>query len=266
MTIPILSVIIPCYNSGQYLFEAIDSVVQYPDRSVYEVIIVDDGSTDAHTIQVLEEIKRKAEHRVIHQTNLGPGAARNAGIQVSQGKYLLLLDSDNRIRPDYITKGIAILNAHPKVGVVYGIPFFFGGSNHQTFKPAKFDLKIMIAENYIDNCAVLRKTAWEDVGGIDPARVVMSHADWDLWMRIGAKGWEFHYVDEVLFDYRIRKDSLVTRVAGSEKRKQMRDYVLTKNLDIVMDNYHQLLQVYQEVTRNAFRYMIKKMVKRVLKK
>ncbi|MGL5195420.1 MAG: glycosyltransferase family A protein, partial [Chroococcales cyanobacterium] len=113
-----VSVIIPCYNQGEFVLEAIASVESCQDP-VYEILIVNDGSTSPVTQKVLTYLEKKG-YQVIHQSNQGLAAARNTGIKKAQGRYILPLDADNKIKPDYITEAVAILDEHPEVGVVYG--------------------------------------------------------------------------------------------------------------------------------------------------
>jgi glycosyltransferase involved in cell wall biosynthesis len=122
---PTISIIIPCYNQGIYLEEALQSVFQGDDKSIYEIIIVNDGSTDKNTLNILKELSAKG-YTVINQPNKGLGAARNTGIREARGKYILPLDSDNKIRPEYIYEGIKLLNEDPLLDVVYGNAEYFG--------------------------------------------------------------------------------------------------------------------------------------------
>jgi glycosyltransferase involved in cell wall biosynthesis len=91
---PVISIIIPCYNQGQYILDAISSVEQYPDNSVYEIIIINDGSTDEISITVLKSLEEKGYH-VLNQNNQGLSMARNNGIAIAKGKYILPLDADS---------------------------------------------------------------------------------------------------------------------------------------------------------------------------
>ena len=253
---PIISIIIPCYNSGDFLFDAIESVEKYPDKNVYEIVIVNDGSTEEYTISLLDNLKKKS-YKVIQQENKGPAAARNTGIINSKGKFLLFLDSDNKIRTEYIDKGIEVLSKNYEIGVVYGNPVFFGGSSERHFKPKKFDLRSIVHGNYIDVCAVIRREVWEDVGGFDENRE-LSQEDWEFWIRVGKSKWQFCYIDEPLFDYRIRENSRVTN--SHSKYNQLLKYVYSKHIDLFINNYHSLdseLQYYKCLVDKPFRLALK---------
>jgi len=233
-----LTVVIPCYNSGIYLAEAIFSVEQYPDHSVYEIIIVNDGSTDPDTLQILSELQNEG-YTIFHQPNQGPASARNTGILHAHGKYILLLDSDNKIRPSYISTGIRILNQSQEVGVVYGNPYFFGEVSEERFGKAEpFDIKKMLLDNYIDNCSVIRRQVWEDVGGFDEAKVLFGFEDWEFWLRVGQTQWQFYPIEEILFDYRIRQDSLITQAAQGQRHEAALRYIHQKHQYLYAENLY----------------------------
>jgi len=122
MTIPIaegkVSIVIPCFNQGAVLREALASVEQVRNENLLEVIIVDDGSSEAKTTRILDEAT-KAGYSVVSQPNRGPGAARNTGIRLAKGEFILPLDSDNRLRDVYFKEGVSLLKDNPSVGVIY---------------------------------------------------------------------------------------------------------------------------------------------------
>src|SRR6266481_8996472 len=119
-----VSVIVPCFNHGEFLREAAGSVTN-SRREDIELIVVDDGSTDERTRKEMDTLRAQAI-KVIRQENKGLGAARNAGVAASQGEYLFPLDADDRLRSEWIDRGIGILNSDPNVGVVYGDAQCFG--------------------------------------------------------------------------------------------------------------------------------------------
>ena len=239
MSNPVLSVIIPCYNSGKYLSDALDSIKAYADKSVYEVIIINDGSTDDATIGLLNELPAQGYH-VIHQENLGPAAARNIGVKAAKGDYLLLLDADNKIEPEYISRGIEILNNQPDISIVHANPVFFGDTDQPRFNTGKFDLVKILKENYIDTCTVIRKTTWEALGGQDEDRRIAGHADWEFWIRAGGAGYGFYYIDKRLYHYRVLNNSLVSQYIGEGAHKPVYSYIYAKHALLIADNYGKL--------------------------
>lgn len=233
MNNPDISIIIPCYNSGKYLLEAIQSVEYYQGQNKYEIVVIDDGSTDIQTMSILNELDQK-KCIVLHQENKGPGAARNAGCRRASACFLLFLDSDNKIYSTYIDAGISYLKNNSDVGVVHGKPTFFGDTSRNGFKTGPFEIDKVLAINYIDMCAVVRKSAWESIEGFDESRELIGREDWEFWIRIYRKGWKFFFLDEVMFFYRIRNNSLMST---HEINQNNNLYVYRKHYDLLSDQY-----------------------------
>lgn len=225
---PRISVVIPCYNHGQYVQEAIDSV-RAAARDDIEIILVDDGSTDPRTQQEMERLATDPSLTLIRQPNGGLASARNAGIAAARAEYILPLDADNRIHPAYLERGISILDARPEVGVVYGDAEYFG-SREGRWKIGPFDRERLLKWNYIDACAVIRKKLWEQNGGYRRGMPVQGLEDWEFWLHTLSHGWQFAYVPEVLFDYRVMPGSMIEHA-----RKQAQ---ATENF--IADNYGRL--------------------------
>jgi len=263
-----ISIVIPCYNSAHFLPEAIESVENYSGKNSYEVVIVDDGSTEIETLELLKVYDKKG-YTILYQPNKGPAAARNNGIKNSKSEYILLLDSDNKIRSNYIDEGIQALEDDVDVAVVYGNPFFFGDAQQRVnFKSRDFDIKTIIAENYIDMCAVVRKSAWQDVSGLDEERLLMGHEDWEFWINLYKRGWKFKYIDEILFDYRVRENSLLAQTSGSRYIEKVH-YIYKKHVEVIYPNYLELLtdktifgNDIQRPFRSLFKYINIKYFKR----
>lgn len=222
---PKISIIIPCYNHGHFIREALESVEQCSDKSLYEVIIVNDGSTDAYTNEMMAQLEKEGYH-VINQKNQGLGATRNNGIRAAIGEYILPLDSDNKIRPEYIYKSIEILDSQPGIAMVYGDAQFFGEKDRRRVV-GDFNLQQLMLENNIDACAVYRKSAWEAVGGYDEKMPAMGFEDWDFWLNLSFRNYKFKYVNEILFDYRILGNSML-RSIDVQRRKAVFKYMNEK--------------------------------------
>lgn len=260
-----VSIVIPCFNDGQFIKEALASVEVYPDL-IYEIIIVNDGSTDPVTCQVFDELRGKG-YKVIDQPNQGLSAARNTGIKLARGEYILPLDSDNRIRPAYIHKGIEILDKFPDVAVAYGdverfgegiddlqkIPDFNLSYEDVSFvngfkgvqKIPDFNLSWLVNHNYIDACAVFRKSVWEECGPYDINMPFGCYEDWDFWLSVAKKGYKFHHVPEVLFDYRVRPISLSTAARSEEKSKVVCRYIASKHAALFPKEYRSYFKFYR---------------------
>lgn len=209
-----VSVVIPCFNHGEFLPEAVASVTSIPRNDV-ELIVVDDGSTDERTRKEMDALAARGVH-VIRQENKGLPAARNIGIRASTAPYILPLDADDRLRPAYVEHGIRILDANPKVGVVYGDLQFFGTMNHRRTIGPLDSLRLM-QQNYINPCAVFRRAVWQQNQGYDET-MTDGFEDWEFWIGAVEHGWQFAYVPEILFDYRKAEDSMYIRACKVEDK------------------------------------------------
>ena len=203
---PLVSIIIPCFNQGHYLEEALASL-SHCEQDLFEVIIINDGSTDEYTNSYTRKLSESGYH-VVFQANKGLAGARNAGIALAKGEYILPLDADNKILPEYLTMGIEILKAQPNVAVVYGDANYFG-ERQGIWKVGEFNLQKLMLYNYIDACAIIRKSVFDKLGLYDPYMKKQGMEDWDLWLRIGFSGSQFHYIEKPLFEYRVVKDSMI---------------------------------------------------------
>ena len=213
-----VSIVIPCFNQGAMLREALASVEQVRNANLLEVIIVDDGSSEAETRKILSELEQ-TDYRVVLQPNRGLGAARNAGIRLAKGEFILPLDSDNRVRGVYLNEAVSVLEKNPNVGVVYADAEYFGERNGRWDVP-EFDLLSLIRTNFIDACALYRRSLWEEVGGYDERMPWMGWEDWEFWLRVASHGGTFVHLPQVGFDYRVREDSMIVKTIGFDYRMQ----------------------------------------------
>lgn len=206
---PTVSVIIPTYRRSHLVGQAIESVLaqSYTD---YEVIVVNDGSTDK-TAEVLARFGNKIS--VVHQRNKGLSAARNAGIRIAQGRYIAFLDDDDLWLPHKLEKQIACLEAHPKIGLVYSDMFCFNENGMLPNTWAKANpgpqvplLWTLFVRNFIPvPTVVIRRECLDAVGLFD--ETLTSCEDYDMWLRIIPK-WQVHSINEPLAHYRQSPDSM----------------------------------------------------------
>jgi hypothetical protein len=147
------------------------------------------------------------------------------------------LDADNKIKPAYITEAVAILDEHPEVGVVYGNAELFGEKTGIVEVP-DFDINRLVVGNYIDACAVFRRTVWQDCGGYDsqiPQK--LGYEDWDFWLGVAEKGWQFHHVSEVMYEYRFRANSMVSACNIPQNRRELFRYICSKHIGLYATNF-----------------------------
>ena len=234
---PAVSIIIPCYDHGRFLPESIESVEKCPP-GLCELIVVDDGSTDAETRDLLDKLAA-AGYSVIRQVNKGVGAARNTGIRASSGKFILPLDSDNKIRPRFLEQALEVLIRDESIGVVYGDMQYFGSLDFRATVP-RFDITEMLFLNYIDACAMFRRTVWEEVGGYDENMPRQGVEDWEFWLSAYSLGWKFEHIDEIAQDYRAVDGSMLQKLKEGENYLLCKEYVFRKHPDLVKVHYDRL--------------------------
>ena len=239
-----VSVIVPCYNHGQYVEEAVASV-GISHHPQCEIIIINDGSDDGTTESVVSGLEGERTH-VIHQKNMGLSAARNVGIAAAKGEYVLLLDADNTIDPDYFLKASEILDREPDVSVVYSDHLRFGdGLDEDRVNVPEFDATRLLAGNYIDACAVVRKSVFKQIGGFDTEGLT-GYEDWEYWIRCWANGLKFHHIQDTLFKYRVVKGSMLHGVNKPEIRRKNVKYILQKHREVYASNFEHVIGYYLE--------------------
>ena len=210
---PKISVIIPCYNQGPYLDEAVESVLCQTFGD-FEIIIVNDGSTDAATRTLLRDYARPRT-RVIHTENQGLASARNTGIRAARGKYILPLDADDRIGPAYLAEAVRVLETRPHVGIVFCEAAFFGAKSGKWDMP-DFSLEEMLIDNVIFCSGMFRRSDWERAGGYDPG-MRYGWEDYDFWLTLIGQGRAVYRIPRTLFHYRITESSMLR--SASRRRK-----------------------------------------------
>lgn len=201
---PRISVLIPCFNHGQWIDEAVESVFAQTYQD-FEIVIVDDGSTDEGTRRKLAAYGRPRT-RVVRTENRGLPAARNAAAALAEGEIFCALDADDRLAPAWLEKGLAVLDADPSVAFVsHWLETF--GDEQWTWKPGACDLPALLARNAVNGAALVRRDAFNAVGGFDES---MRHGceDWDFWLRLVECGYRGVIIPEVLYFYRRTKDSM----------------------------------------------------------
>ena len=177
--LPTVTIIIPCYNHGNFILETIESVLNQSYKKI-EIIIVNDGSDDEKTIDVLNSINNPII-KIITQENAGPSSARNNALKFAGGKYFVPLDGDDIICKDTITDSIKILEEDSEIGVVYGNCQYFGERDYM-LKVNQVDARNLLKGNTIALCTVIRKKAFDDTGGFDKNLSKKGLEDWDLWL------------------------------------------------------------------------------------
>lgn len=201
-----VSVIVPVYNQGEFLAEALDSVLQQT-YSNWECVIVNDGSTDNTEKVAKSYVNKDDRFKYLYQNNSGCAAARNNGIRHSDGFFILPLDSDNMLCPTCLEKAVGYFLLHPETTLVYGKVEFFGDRSGIWNLP-EYSWDSFIWSNCIDNCAMYKRSDFEATGGY--RNVLME--DWDFWLSLLKPDSVVYRYDDVLFRYRERE---VSRGSGT---------------------------------------------------
>jgi glycosyltransferase involved in cell wall biosynthesis len=203
-----VSVVVPCFNAGPFLDECVGSVLGQgvPDT---EIIVVDDGSTEPGTGEVLARLPRQYRGvTVVRTENQGPGPARNVGLARATGRYVLLLDADDLLGRGYLPATIAALEARPDRGVAYTDVEVFGLRREVWPTGPLFGQAELYLDNWLPPALLARRAALERAGGFDPAMPPYGE-DWDFCLRLHEAGVRFEKVAGVRTCYRIRSNSLI---------------------------------------------------------
>lgn len=237
MKTPLISIIIPCFNHGQFIDEAIISI-EKSGRKDYELIIINDGSTDEYTNVRLIELKKQG-YNIILQKNQGLGKTRNNGIRIATGAYILPLDADNMITPEFLGKALNVFESNPQVSIVYSDRQLFGNSN-ECINVGEFNLSRLINMNYIDACAIYRKEDWERIGGYDENMPVQGWEDWDFWLSAAEKNLSFYYIPEPLFLYRVLDNSMLQQLNRNTRLNSLIEYIYKKHISLLLKEYRRI--------------------------
>ncbi len=230
---PNVSVIIPTYNSAKFLPETIESVLgqTYQD---FELIIIDDGSTD-HTKEVIASYLKDHPQKIkyFYQKNSGVSAARNHGMQAAKGSFIAIIDSDDLWFPGRLMEGMKMMDAHPNVGLVHsnviniteeGKPFNIISRNKKFLSGYISDYIFLRKADILCPTVLFRKECCDRLGGFDHNLATLGCEDRELWIRI-AKQYEIAFIDKPLAYYRVRSDSMSHNIP---KMLQARLYVVDK--------------------------------------
>ncbi|MBS1645245.1 MAG: glycosyltransferase family 2 protein [Bacteroidetes bacterium] len=216
---PEISVLIPCYNYGHFLADALNSVLgqTYSD---WECLIIDDGSTDNSSEVAKRFQTQDSRFRYIFQKNAGLSAARNTGIRESKGHLLQFLDADDGLARNKLAAQMQYLKEHPEAGLVFGDALLFSGtmadamSGKQVMaspgKAAKCSaagsvlVQKLVQENMMEvSCPLVRRELIQAVGDFDTT--YKSFEDWQYWFRAAIQGYHFHYLTQPGTETYIRK-------------------------------------------------------------
>ncbi len=195
---PIVSVVIPFYNRTSTIDETLASL-RIQSFNSFEVIIVNDGSTEPESNEKLKHLNLTGlSAQVVSQENQGVAVARNLGVSLARGKYIVCLDSDDVLTSTYIEKCLVLLETNPNIALATTDEKFFGVQNH-IWKQADYDPHHLFENNMVTTAAMFEKEGWEKTGGY---RSGIGYEDWEFWIHLAENGYWGKNIPEPLFNYR----------------------------------------------------------------
>ncbi|BAZ17169.1 glycosyltransferase involved in cell wall biogenesis [Calothrix sp. NIES-4071] len=246
-----VSVIVPAYNVRNYIHDSLASL-KCQSFQDFEVLIVDDGSTDDTANVVQTFIQQDSRFRLLQKQNGGLSSARNYGIRHARGKYIALLDGDDTYHPNKLANHVAHLEKNPQVGVVYSASKAIRDDGRPTFislsgKPIYSDpLKALLCKNFVGHGsnAIFRKCLIDDVGEFDEN--LRSSEDIDFWLRVAAtQKWQFLREPSILCYYRVRPSGLSFNVLQMQRC----------NEQVIQSAYQRSKELVEPMLPTAYAYM-----------
>jgi len=202
VTEPRVAVVVPCYDDGETLGDALHSL---EGQEAHELIIVDDGSSDAETLRILAEHEHDGLP-VIHQTNAGLSTARMAGVAATSARFVLPLDADDALAPGAVAALADALDRSVDAAMAWGDVEIWGEFDLPLRIGRRLDPWLVAHLNTLPVASLVRRTALLEVGGW---QLEHGYEDWDLWMSFAEAGWEGVYVPTPALRYRRRSGRML---------------------------------------------------------
>lgn len=202
-----VSIVVPCFNQGEYLEACLDSIAAQT-VAAWEAIIVDDASATDQVRQVVENFNDPRVRALRHDENRGAGAARNTGFREATGEFVLPLDADDLLEPTYLETTVAVLSQTTDIDCVFTDLRLFGSTSKLSTNDGTHDLREILRRQWIPGAGTLmRRTVWERVGGYWEDRRIVGNEDWEFWIAALASGATARHIPEPLYLYRQHEGS-----------------------------------------------------------
>ena len=224
---PTASVVIACFDLGRYLGQAIDSVLAQTYDG-FELVVVDDGSTDEHTLSVLKRYEERGVS-VLYMPHRGVSAAKNTGIEAARAPYVVVVDADDLLEPTFLERTVPRLDEADDVGIVATYSRTFG-KGRGVYRAPDYDPRRLLLGNVISGSGSLfRRRCWEEAGGY----ALDGLEDWHLWLSIVERGWRWVVVPETLYHFRVRRGTV------SERARERRSELLAQLVELHRQTYEE---------------------------
>ena len=241
---PQISIIVPCYKQAHYLDTSLKSVLDQSCKS-WECIIVNDGSPDQTETVAQKWCEKDARFRYLKKENGGLSSARNAGIAVAKGDFILPLDADDLLHSNYLKETIAVFNANKKVAIVGCYSIFFKESINNVVmvhKPKGNSYKSLLYVNQLVATSLYKKEHWIEVGGYDES-MKDGFEDWDFWLSVTKRGYKYHILPKPLFYYRKATQSMLVQTIKT-KAEKVKEYLIHKHREIYIEDFDNCIKVF----------------------
>jgi glycosyltransferase involved in cell wall biosynthesis len=220
-----ISVIISTYHQNEYLAETIQSVLDQTYKN-FELIIIDDNDNNFAKEIYLPYVVKDNRIFYIKTEDKGLSYTRNLGGFTSSGEFLLYLDGDDKIHPQFLEKTVKILEEDKKLGFVYTDTQHFDESNGFWEQP-EYNFHNLLLQNYICSCSLIRRSAFLSVNGFDKNNFNYWE-DWQFWISLGSKGWYGKHLSEKLFYYRVHHSQGMQSERNTKLGLLYRAYIISK--------------------------------------
>ena len=251
----LISIIIPCYNDAEYIEQAVLSALNqtYTNK---EVIVVDDGS-NAETKAVLKKLESKIT-KLITQDNKGQSTARNVGIKVANGNYILILDSDDFFEPTFCEKAIPFLKNNEVKIVTCEANLLFTDGSKEVYKPKGGSISNFIYSNGALGTSLFKKEDWQNCDGYDES-MRKGFEDWEFFIRLLKDGGTVEVINEPLYNYRKRTNSTTSK--ANTVKYDLQYYIYTKHKALYVADYDNFVAKLLENSANMEKQLEKQFQK-----
>jgi len=223
-----VTIVISNYYKGDYIQEAVESVLNQTYKS-FQVVVIDDTDGRDGIRDRLDYYfnARKMNIYLYYSNNIGLSALRNLGAKKSEGKYLLYLDADDKLHNQFLEKTVDILdNSDEQTAFAYTDTQHFGSADTCWIQP-EYDFNRLLDNNYICSCSLIKRSAFNLVDGFDE-RNFNYWEDYEFWIAIGAMGLYGKHIPEKLFYYRIHSESGMQSKRNSILSNLYKAYIISK--------------------------------------